>query len=130
MPTKDPPPLLNLTALRAMESDFHDATPVRNFVQDFISIWNDRYARLLDASADEDRRAAINVLMGIKVSSVMLGADQLKSVAEDIELRVRKGSARVSDSLLIALHDCGERTVRELNDVYLQPAAPRHDQVL
>lgn len=130
MPTNDPPPLLDLTALRAMESDFHDATPVRNFVQDFISIWDDRYARLLDASADEDRRAAINVLMGIKVSSVMLGAAQLKSVAEDIELRVRKGYARVSDSLLIALQDCGERTIQELTDVYLQPGATPPDRVL
>lgn len=130
MPTKDPPPLLDLTALRAMESDFNDVTPVRNFVQDFIRIWDDRYAQLLHASADEDRRGVINILMGIKVSSVMLGADQLKSVAEDTELRVRKGSARVSDSLLMAVRDCGERTIRELVDVYLEPSATHQDQGL
>lgn len=120
MPTTDSLHVLDLSALWAMESDFDDAEPVRNFVRDFITIWEDRYARLLDASANRDRAAILEVLMGIKVSSVMIGAVQLRTVAEDIEQCVRRGPSCVPDSMLITLHDCGDRTIAQLNKTYLK----------
>ncbi len=120
MPTTDLPPILDLSALWAMETDFHDTEPVRNFVRDFISIWDYRYTGLLDATADHNQKAALSVLGGIKVSSVMIGATRLRMVAEDIECRLRRGEEHIPDRLLVALHDCGQQTVKELNESYLK----------
>ena len=103
-----------------MESDFPNAEPVHRFVKNFISVWDDRYNRLLAASANSDRTAALEILLSIKVSSVMIGAAQLRSVAEAIESRLRKGSTRVPESLLNDLAECGNRTIRHLTDAYLR----------
>lgn len=104
-----------------MESDFQSARPVRGFVRDFISLWDQRLSRLLDAVAAGKVDAAREVLLSIKASSVMLGASQLNSVAETIEVHL--GNGRVLPALLDALADCGIRTIQRLTSEYLQPAS-------
>lgn len=104
-----------------METDFHDAEPVRRFVQNFIFIWEDRYTRLRNASRARDRSAAIEVLLGIKTSSLMLGAVQLAELAGDLEARLRQGgSGRITPARLLALAECGNSTVQRLSEDYLR----------
>ncbi|MDF9278937.1 Hpt domain-containing protein [Arthrobacter sp. EH-1B-1] len=119
MTAHDLPPLLDLTQLWAMESDFPSPEPVHRFVEDFILIWNDRLVRLRNALAEGDHPAAVNVLLGIKVSAVMIGATQLKYVAEAIESELRQGTAGVTKDLLDALAECGTQTIHQLSRKYL-----------
>ncbi|KRF05082.1 hypothetical protein ASH00_11615 [Arthrobacter sp. Soil782] len=119
MAAHDLPPLLDLTQLWAMESDFPSPEPVHRFVEDFILIWNDRLMRLRSALADGDHPTAVNVLLGIKVSSVMIGAKQLRYVAGNIEAELRGGTAEVTESLLDALAECGTQTIHQLSREYL-----------
>jgi HPt (histidine-containing phosphotransfer) domain-containing protein len=125
VPTRDIHPLLDLRALQTLEADLEDTEPVRGFVQDFISVWDERYRRLVEALAyasDKAARekAAREVLLSIKVSSVMLGAMQLNNAAETVELHLTRGNACVPDSLLNALGDCGRRTIQQLTQAYLR----------
>jgi hypothetical protein len=118
---RDIHPLLDLRALRTLEADLEGAGPVRGFVQDFILIWDERYRRLVEALTYARHKAARDVLLGIKASSVMLGAMQLNNVAETVEVHLTRGNACVPDSLLNALADCGRRTIQQLTKAYLRP---------
>lgn len=105
-----------------MESDFDSARPVRGFVRDFISLWDQRLSQLFDAVAAGKVEAAREVLLNIRASSVMLGATQLTSMAETIDVYLGGGNGRVLSALLDALADCGSQTIQRLTTDYLRPA--------
>ncbi|WP_323960867.1 hypothetical protein GC088_04445 [Arthrobacter sp. JZ12] len=119
MTSPDEAPLLDLSVLVAMETDFHDPEPVHQFVRNFIEIWDKRYTRLVNASRHRDPTEAQEVLLGIMTSSRMLGATQLAALAGDLETRLSRGAVRVPRPALSTLADCGERTVKQLADEYL-----------
>lgn len=89
---------------------------VRQFVGNYIHMWNGRFERLVTALEEPDYPGAMDVVLSIKISSQMAGALRLAGYASIAQDMVRAADHAGLVSLLDPLQRCGEDTVRALSE--------------
>jgi hypothetical protein len=111
--------LLDLLVLQDLESQLAKPAVARNFALDYIEIWEQRYLNLAAAITGQDRTAALDAAISLKIGSAMVGGLRLAGLAEDIENLVRSGSWDQGQLLLAKVGVLGRQTVAQLRQSYL-----------
>lgn len=112
-------PLVDPGVLANMEADVDDPAIAQRFARDYAHIWESRYRRLAAAFEAQDRDAALEVLISIKVSSIMVGGLRLAHTAEYLEQTLRDGRFSDGQALVTVVADHGNQTVQELRSTYI-----------
>lgn len=107
--------LIALDALLEL-SDQLGADTCRQYVSNFVSMWESRYARLSHAVQDADYDAAMDVVLSIKISSHMAGAERLSSLGAAAQDLVARRDAGALAEMMLLIRDCGMDTVEFLSE--------------
>lgn len=83
----------------------------REFVGNYVSMWQDRFDRLHTAVRNADDAAAMDVVLSIKISSEMAGADRLACLARCAQQRLAHSGASELASMLSVIAACGSETM-------------------
>lgn len=89
-------------------------------MKDYAALWEQREHRLTASLADEDRGAALDAAISLKVTSTMVGAPRLACLSVALESEVRAGDLSGGQSVLALISVHGRATVNELRARYLQ----------
>jgi hypothetical protein len=114
------PPLLDAVVLHDMEEQLGRPDIAWNFANDYAGMWVERERCLVDSVEREDRMAALDAVISLKVSSAMVGGLRLARLAEALEATLRKGDLRDAASVLAMISLHGHATVKELRQRYLR----------
>ncbi|MDQ0633173.1 hypothetical protein QFZ40_001082 [Arthrobacter pascens] len=115
-------PLVDAVVLQDLEDELGRRQMAWDFAKDYAAMWGLRQRCLLDSIQREDRVAALDAVISLKVSSAMVGGLRLERLAETLESTIRKGDLRDGAALLALISLHGQATVKELQLRYLQPA--------
>lgn len=113
-------PLVDTAVLKVLEEQLGRADLARNFAQDYSALWGQRERRLVISLDGQDRAAALDAVISLKVSSAMVGGLRLARLAEALEGAVREGDLRYGATVLAMISVQGRATVNELQHVYLR----------
>jgi hypothetical protein len=116
-------PVLDLDVLRELEEDMGSTGIAHNFARDYINIWNKRRTYLEASIADDDADAAMDAVLSLKNSALMVGASRLAQLAVNLERLVKNGDLSAVRRLLPFVALTGEQTVCGLKQGYLPPEA-------
>ncbi|APX04584.1 hypothetical protein BWQ92_16685 [Arthrobacter sp. QXT-31] len=116
-------PVLDLDVLRELEEDMGSTGIAHNFARDYIKIWNKRRTYLEASIADDDADAAMDAVLSLKNSALMVGASRLAQLAVNLERLVKNGDLSAVRRLLPFVALTGEQTVCGLKQGYLPPEA-------
>ena len=83
----------------------------REFVNNYIALWESRYDRLYRAVAGADDDAAMDVVLSIKISSQMAGAERLAALACCAQQRLTRSGTAELVSMLAVIAACGRETM-------------------
>lgn len=83
----------------------------REFVGNYIALWDSRFERLHGAVARADDAAAMDVVLSIKISSEMAGANRLAALAHTAQQRLGSSGAADLASMLGVFAVCGRETM-------------------
>lgn len=117
-------PLVDPLVLQVLEDQLGRADLATNFAEDYAALWEQREHRLTASLADQDRDAALDVALSLKVTSTMVGALRLARLAQTLESAVRAGDLSRGDAVLALISTHGRATVDELRMQYLQHRGP------
>ena len=107
-------PLLDPSVLRDLKDQVR-APLVRDFVRDYVALWDYRQRRLSAALAEpEGRGEALDAAISLKVSSAMVGALRLAFLAGTLEGQIRELTFPAGKDALAKITSCGQATIREL----------------
>lgn len=114
-------PLVDAAVLQDLEEQLGQPDIAWNFANDFAAIWGQRQRRLVASVGHEDRAAALDAVISLKVCSALVGGLRLAHLAERLEAAVREGDLQDGAPLLamIAIHR--RATVKELQLRYIRP---------
>jgi hypothetical protein len=93
-----------------------DRAALARFLNDFIVLWDSRAQRLVDALELADAEAAHVVLLSIRSTSHMLGAQNLHAVAVIIHTALQDGDLAACRFHLPRLFQVGAQTCRALEE--------------
>jgi HPt (histidine-containing phosphotransfer) domain-containing protein len=94
-----------------------------NFARDYIRIWDKRRSYLEASVEDNDADAAMDAVLSLKNSALMVGAARLAQLAVNLERLVKSGDLHAVRRLLPFVALTGEQTVCGLKQGYLPPEA-------
>lgn len=114
------PPLLDTAVLDDMEEQLGRPGTAWKFAIDYAGMWPERQRSLVDSVEREDRMAALDAVISLKVSSAMVGGLLLACLAEALEAVLRRGDLRDAASVLAMISLHGDATVKELQQGYLR----------
>ena len=83
----------------------------REFVGNYVALWQDRFDRLRLAVMNADDAAAMDVVLSIKISSEMAGARRLAALAHSAQQRLVHSGATDLASMLGIIAACGRETM-------------------
>ncbi|WP_050934369.1 Hpt domain-containing protein [Arthrobacter globiformis] len=116
-------PVLDLDVLHELEEDMGSTGVAHNFARDYIRIWDKRRTYLEASIADDDAEAAMDAVLSLKNSALMVGAARLAQLAVQLERLVKCGDLPAVRRLLPFVALTGEQTVSGLKVGYLPPEA-------
>lgn len=114
------PALVDAAVLAELEAELPGAA--RRFVAEFVRLWAHRYARIAGAVAAGSTEEALDAVLSLKVSSMMLGAHPLVSRAAALEGLLRSGQ-EIPGPLCAQIAECGTLTVASLRTAWLDGRA-------
>lgn len=114
-------PVLDLDVLHELEGDMGNTGIAHNFARDYIKIWDKRRTYLEASVEDDDADAAMDAVLSLKNSALMVGAARLAKLAVDLEQLVKRGDLSAARQLLPCVALTGEETVSGLKLGYLPP---------
>ena len=83
----------------------------REFVRNYVGLWEARFDRLRTAVTAADDDAAMDVVLSIKISSEMTGAKRLAELALCAQQRLKHAGAADLASMLGLIAVCGRETM-------------------
>ncbi|MCY1236237.1 hypothetical protein D9M72_488830 [compost metagenome] len=92
------------------------------FARDYTRLWDQRQRTLIAAIDHEDRDAALDAVISVKVSSAMVGGTRMSRLAESLEACILTGDFPAGRALLETLARYGAATVNELRTHYITKA--------
>jgi HPt (histidine-containing phosphotransfer) domain-containing protein len=120
-------PLVSVETLRQLAAELEDEDTCRAFVRSFIGTWDERQATLCRAIQASDAKAAMDVVLSVKVSSAMVGAGRLSQLAANLQVMLLRLGEDIRTScildLLTEITSCGRATMVQLQLDYLEPQA-------
>lgn len=119
----DPParnlPLVDPAVLLDLEEQLGDASLAQSFAQDFLESTSVRVRRLEAAVVSEDVEDAMDAVLGVKATSVMVGALQLAQLAAECAVILRNSDFVGAAAAVAEVRSCAEQTRTLLRDGYL-----------
>ncbi len=112
-------PILDLAEFQLLEDQVDNPLIARTFAGDFAKLWAKRYEILATAVERGDVAAALNAVLSLRTSSMMVGGVRLAVLAAQLEERIRKSELHEARPLLKEVAECGHLTVKELKDSYV-----------
>lgn len=106
--------------LAELEAELDGPELVFGFARDYAGLWDQRFSRLTAAVKDQDRVAALDAVISLRIASTMVGGIRLATLARDLEDAVRRSEFATARQLLAPLADHGVRTLSELRANYIQ----------
>lgn len=116
----DRTPLVDPDVLHDLEDQLDSASAARAFVRDYVAVWDERDLRLSSAIARRNQAASLDAVLSLKITSTMVGATQLVTLAGALEGLLREGRLEEAEAALPQVHRCGLRTMRELTVSHLK----------
>lgn len=115
----DRTPLVDPNVLHDLEDQLNSPAAARAFVRDYVAVWDERDTRISSAIARRNQAASLDAVLSLKITSTMVGATQLVSLASKLETLLREGKLDDAAAALPQVHRCGLRTMRELTALHL-----------
>lgn len=112
-------PLVDAGILEDLEDQLNGSELAVRFARDYAAMWDQRYTRLAAAVQSEDRTAALDAIISLKITSAMVGGVRLARLAEMLEKVIRQGDFGRGQSLMERVAHNGDRTVSELQANYI-----------
>lgn len=107
------PALVDCEQMRELINQLGSA-PYRQFIRTYITMWEERFARLHQAVDRADNEAAMDVVLSIKISSQMAGAERLASLARHAQQSLALSGTAALASMLGLIAACGRDTMSVL----------------
>ena len=104
------PRLIALATLLDL-SEQMGARTCRQYIGNYLSMWDGRLARLVRASESKDLEAAMDVILSIKISSHMAGAERLSALAAEAQQAASAYDFPALAAWVEAIDRCGRETV-------------------
>ena len=112
-------PLVDAGILEDLEDQLNGSELAVRFARDYAAMWDQRYTRLAAAVQSEDRAAALDAIISLKITSAMVGGVRLARLAEILEKLIRQGDFGQGQALMERVAHHGDRTVSELHANYI-----------
>ena len=112
-------PLVDAGILEDLEDQLNGSELAVRFARDYAAMWDQRYTRLAAAVQSEDRAAALDAIISLKITSAMVGGVRLARLAEILEKVIRQGDFGRGQALMERVAHNGDRTVSELQANYI-----------
>ena len=112
-------PLVDAAVLEELEDELAGSGLAQRFARDYAAMWDQRYARLATAVANQDRASALDAVISLKITSAMVGGLRLAKLAELLEAVIRMGDFGQSKVLMVRVAEDGGQTVSELQANYI-----------
>jgi hypothetical protein len=112
-------PLVDASILEDLEEELNGSELAVRFARDYAAMWDLRYTRLAAAVQSQDRAAALDAIISLKITSTMIGGLRLARLAETLETVIRQGDFGRGRALMERVADNGDRTVQELQTSYI-----------
>ena len=112
-------PLVDAGILEDLEDQLNGSELAVRFARDYAAMWDQRYTRLAAAVRSEDRTAALDAIISLKITSAMVGGVRLARLAEILEKLIRQGDFGQGQALMERVAHHGDRTVSELHANYI-----------
>lgn len=106
--------MIDTAVLQDLEEELGRPDMAWNFANDYAAMWEQRQRCLRDSLGREDRAAALDAVISLKVASAMVGGVRLAGLAEARESNVRNGDLRDAESVMAMISLYGHATVKEL----------------
>lgn len=116
----DRTPLVDPNVLHDLEDQLDSPAAARAFVRDYVAVWDERDLRISSAIARRNQAASLDAVLSLKITSTMVGATQLVTLASALEKLLREGKLEEAEAALPHVHRCGVRTMRELRLMHLK----------
>lgn len=111
-------PLVDAAVLAELEDELAGSGLAQSFARDYAAMWDQRYTRLAQAVTSQDSAAALDAVISLKITSVMVGGLRLAKLAELMETLIRQGEFGQGQLLLKRLAKDGGQTISELRATY------------
>lgn len=112
-------PLVDAAVLEELEDELAGSGLAQRFARDYAAMWDQRYARLAAAVDNQDRDSALDAVISLKITSMMVGGLRLAKLAELLEAVIRIGDFSQSKVLMVRVAEDGGHTVSELQANYI-----------
>lgn len=112
-------PLVDAAVLEELEDELAGSGLAQRFARDYAAMWDQRYARLAAAVANQDRASALDAVISLKITSAMVGGLRLAKLAELLEAVIRMGDFGRGQVLMVRVAEDGGQTVSELQANYI-----------
>lgn len=111
MALADPAPaLVSAEQLRSLTNQVGQSS-CQEYITNYISLWDDRFDRLCRAVISADDEAAMDVVLSIRISSQMAGAERLATLAHSAQhLLAHSGVAELA-TMIAGIAVCGRETM-------------------
>lgn len=111
-------PLVDAAILAELDDELAGSGLAQSFARDYAAMWDQRYTRLAQAVTSQDSAAALDAVISLKITSVMVGGLRLAKLAELLEALIRQGEFGQGQLLLKRLAKDGGQTISELRATY------------
>jgi hypothetical protein len=105
--------------LAELEEELDGPELALGFARDYASLWDQRFGRLSTAVHTEDRPAALDAIISLRIASAMVGGIRLSVLAQALEDAVRRSDFVQGQALLATVAEHGVLTVSELQANYI-----------
>ena len=112
-------PLVDAGVLEDLEEELNGSELAIRFARDYADMWDQRYSRLALAVDNQDRAAALDAIISLRITSAMVGGVRLARLAEVLESLIRQDDFRQGQALMESVAEHGGQTVSELQANYI-----------
>lgn len=113
-------PLVSEAVLRQLQFELEDQGLCLDYVRSYVNMWGCRFQRLTSAVVLADHEAAMDAVLSLKSSSLMVGASRLGHLAGCMEQDIRWHRDPEAASALSPIGECGNETMTLLRREYLR----------
>lgn len=115
----DRTPLVDPNVLHDLEDQLDSPAAARAFVRDYVAVWDERDLRISSSIARRNQAASLDAVLSLKITSTMVGATKLVTLATALEALLREGKLEEAEAALPQIHKCGLHTMRALTTMHL-----------
>lgn len=112
-------PLLSPGVLRQLQQELDDVALCRDYIRSYVDLWCFRFQRLTSSVLAADHDAALDAVLSLKSSSLMVGASRLGYLASRLEQDIRWDRCPEAAIALAPIGRCGNQTMALLRRRYL-----------